>query len=61
MADGIHVTRGLDVSVLPGKNSAYDFNVVYTEPEKRTRTPRHVQIGRSSGFSAHHSIAPPFC
>jgi hypothetical protein len=32
------------VSVRPGKKSAYDFKVIYREPSKRTRTPRHVHL-----------------
>src|SRR5206468_10454836 len=41
----IYTTRnGVRVGVLPGVKSAYDFRVLYTEPHKQTRTPRHVHM-----------------
>ena len=41
----VYTTRnGVKVCVLPGVKSAHDFKVVYTEPGKRTRTPRHVHM-----------------
>lgn len=41
----VHRTKnGVEICVLPGTKSQYDFKVVYTEPRKRRRTPRHIHM-----------------
>ncbi|RME78263.1 MAG: hypothetical protein D6784_02660 [Chloroflexi bacterium] len=36
--------KGVEIEVLPGKKSRYDFIVKYREPGKRWRTPKHIHL-----------------